>query len=354
MSVRTRAARNQFGSAAALAELLPVVFLGALIFLFGIVNLVGVCFAEATSYLVALEACARAANAADFNGALVGMSTCSTQLLEGALGKMGRLTPDGGFEGSGTDLYILATNIYTNQTTITGPNKLLPSIDAASNVYQCETRCTFKSAPVVAAANIPGLDTIPGLGRPFELTCAVRHVLTNPRLFAASVPGGANQLTVAPTTNQAPSYGLTSLANWNYTSRDGFQLAPGQQILDSSLQIIPANQSNWQPLLNSSGAPIQLNPGQRLTVLVSSNNWADQYDNWVTWYYGDRSVAPSNGITTATLTAKIGKDSTYAFPMTPSFYNFSNPYAGVVYLRFNDTFWKSNLGQVSVTAYITN
>jgi hypothetical protein len=344
--------RKNFGSALSAAEIIPVLCIGSLVLLISTANLIGLCLGYASAYLVGMESCSHAANASGFDNALQNMIAASSSLVAGDLGKLGRLSSVGGLNNSGIDLYILQTNIFNGQTTVIGPNKPLPAVDAVSNVYQIETRCTFKSAPVVAAARIPGLGAVPGFGEPVQMTCALRHVLDRPELFvvSASIPQN-NPLT--PTTDETQPAGLSVLANWDYGQQNNFQLGPGQQVLSTSDQIVLADNASWQPLLDSNSKPLVLQPNQRLTLVVTTQKWSDQYNNWVLWMYGDGSAPNIDNIRTATLTAKIGKAGP-EFPVSNSFYNFSYPSAGNVYVRFNDSIFASNLGQISLKAYITN
>jgi len=347
-----KARRKHQGSAMTLAELAPVICIVIPLFVVSVADLFGLCLSYASAYLIALEACAHAANAPNLKSALNNLQNSSCNLLSTNLGKLGRLSAVGGVDGSGADLYILETNIYSGATHVYGPNAALHSVDSVTNVYQMEARCTYQTEPILNASHVLGFGAIPGVGEPVAIKCAVRHVLDRPELFANS-SSAVSLVSVPAASDQTQPNGLNVLANWDFTQRDVLKWQPGQQILASSQQVIDATNGNWQPLLDSSGKPLNLKPGYRLTVMLDDSRWADQYKNWVSWQWGDSKAQILNDLRTATLITKIGTDGN-TFAMTDHFYNFSYPSAGYVYMRFNDNIWSRNLGKVMVSAYITN
>ncbi len=149
-----------------------------LVILFPLINLIGFAMGAGTLYFLVVQCGVAASGASTYSQALTNMEAKSKEIAATGLGKFASLAPVGGFNGSGTDLYVIETSVSGGDPTKHGPNTpLTGTIDPNSNVYEYEVRATFNVGPFMNLSALPFVGTVPGIGSPVRLSMtADRHV----------------------------------------------------------------------------------------------------------------------------------------------------------------------------------
>lgn len=149
------------------------------------------CIALACAYSYLLAGAENAASAAasggDYSECLTAMSAdVNKNVVNGPSAKIVRMRPNGGYQNSGADLYIVASSFNGGKPNrISDFNQPVPSnirIDTSVNVYECGVNLNFEVAPLINCSAVPVLNMIPGVGK--STSVAVNAVK------AAKLPGG--------------------------------------------------------------------------------------------------------------------------------------------------------------------
>jgi hypothetical protein len=329
--------RTQSGTS--LIELAPVLFcfFFLLIPLFDLIcDGFACCVANCAAQCVTSET----SKATSFNSCLSKMVDLSDSYMHGILPKTFKVTASGGYLGSGFDLFIAETNIYTGAVKLYPANTLPSKADTSTNVYEFRISSKFNIAPLVP---LDLLKNVQGVGSSFQVQTSDFQPIADINQMIVS------DQNVPPSTSQPPPSRNTqwlvnsTLANWDYPQSGGYTLLPGQVIDAETTVVVPAISSSW----TDSG--IQVKQGQRLAINVSSSNEWKNNTGGLTNIYGNwRIPRTANGFTVGSLIGRIGNGP--LFYVSPST-QFVAPSSGEFYLMMNDTsHMKDALDQVVSTA----
>jgi hypothetical protein len=170
--LRKRSARRRaFGGN--IAEFGPALLVLFLVIIFPLLNLMGFACGVATATLIANQCACSASVSQTYTDALTAASNTAMALITSPLGKFAGLQPLNGYQGSGVDLYVAATNTTSNKTTVYGPNTAVPGpIDTSTYIYEYEARVNYAIGPFLSMAGNPFVGNIPMIGKPanFQLT----------------------------------------------------------------------------------------------------------------------------------------------------------------------------------------
>lgn len=182
--------RNSLG--AGVAELGPAMFVFFLFILFPLINLIAMGTGAATVYLISKQCASKAAASATFPQALVASQDAANNLITGGFGKFANLTPIGGYNGSGVDIYITETNIATNVSTKNGPNTSLVSnpVDTNQYLYSYDAVVTCDVGPFMNMNGVPFIGSVPGIGVPARLTYTASENVEHPEDLTVGASGG--------------------------------------------------------------------------------------------------------------------------------------------------------------------
>lgn len=341
-------------SGAGLVEYGPSLIVLILV-VFPAINLIGLVCGAATICLTARQCATRASTAHSLTDALTSMRQEGQLLVASGLGQFSKLRPILGYASSGADLYIKQTNIYNSQVTVFGPNAgIPPPVDTASNVFEASVKATFEVGPLLDLSVIPGLDDIPALGKPAEISITWDRVLEHPDLFSSSnnmIAGTAGSFSGSATSGSSTgSTGSSVLGAWNYPSGGRWQAMPGQKILQTEDITVQANDPNWL------ATNVVVEPGNRLTFdFLSNGSWRGAQQG------AAGNVVDADGMTIysyrnmpfASLVGRVG-DNGPLFFIGKDQWNFTPPNPGILYLEFNDGNREDNSGIQNVRVYRTN
>lgn len=183
--------RNKRGSIAEFGPSLMILFF---VMVFPLLNLMGLAMGAAVIAMIGNQTVQAAANSSGYAQALSAMNICAVNLANSGFGKFAKLTANGGYNGSGADLYVIETKLTSNATTTHGPNVGVKTpIDPVANVYEYQVRVSYTIMPFINMSAIPLVNAIPGVGQPTVLNWHSHSNVEYPEgLVASGKPGGGN------------------------------------------------------------------------------------------------------------------------------------------------------------------
>lgn len=184
--------RNRIGKALAV-EFVFALFVFFMILLFPLVNLIGLTMGAVTQYLLTKECASSAGVSRDFPEALAAMESTANRIASSGLGNFAKMAPIGGFAGSGTDLYIVRTQISSGTPTTYGPNSPYAGVVDDNNLYEYQVRSTFDLGPFLNLSAVPFIGTVPGVGAPARLTLVAHQSVEFTEGLASGGSGGGGQ-----------------------------------------------------------------------------------------------------------------------------------------------------------------
>jgi len=171
-------------------------------FLFGMFPLINLILFAANCGTVALvtrDAVAAAACSANYGLALTAMQNSINHDLSGGFGKFSKLTPNGGYNNTGVDLYIVATALAGGAQTVYGPDTVLPTApDTTNYIYEYQVIGNYTLQPFVNMSSVPFIGSVPvvGAATPFTYTSqrAVEDSTGLGTLTVLPMPGGSTAI----------------------------------------------------------------------------------------------------------------------------------------------------------------
>jgi hypothetical protein len=148
-----------------MAEFAPALFVFILM-LFPLINLIGYGMAVATAQLVGRQTAQAAGTANTFTLARTAMQTESNNMLGSAWGQFAKLSPNGGYSGSGADLYVTITPVSGGPPTKNGPN--VPyggTVNTTTYIYEYTTSVHYTIRPFVPLGTFPFIGNVPIIGQ---------------------------------------------------------------------------------------------------------------------------------------------------------------------------------------------
>lgn len=129
---------------------------------FPLVNLMGFTCGAATCYLMAIQTASRGATSSTFAGSLDAVETEANKFLASGLASFGSLKPVGGYNGTGTTVYIERVNCLDKSISVYGPNvKAEGPIDKENCIYEYETIVQLSVKPLLDLSALPGMSGVP-------------------------------------------------------------------------------------------------------------------------------------------------------------------------------------------------
>lgn len=322
---------------------------------FPLINLMAVATGYGVAFLITNQAARQAASQPTFNDALAAMLNESGTLAQWGISRFAKLKPVGGYQGSGTDLYILATNYSTSQMTRIGPNKPVPPpVDSSTFVYEYCVPGTFDVGPMVDMSSVPFLGTVPGLGPPARICTTSDRVVEHPEGLGAVSTGSQQSFTTPippPNSTGTTPPGPGSGTGWNYPNIYQMIAAAGQTVISEDVLQVYANNANW------TDTNIDVLPGQRVWIdLRADGLWNHDGGGQMTDADGDVAAGAMGSIDPASpigmLVAKMGNGS--PFPVGNYELNLAPPGTGRLYLIQNDgASWAGSEGLQTVRIIVT-
>lgn len=366
---RLRSNRGQGTAELPLALLLLVFFL-----VMPAINLIAITTDAAVLFLITYQTAYQAAAQPRYAQALTAAADEALALNKSAFAAFAHLTPVNGYQNSGADLYVLATNYQTEAIQTYGPNTPVPPpIDASQFIYEYMTSLNYSVTPFINMANVPFIGKVPGLGKPFPLHFtahrAVEHVQgistaqADPSLSSSS-PSPQLSLGASGGGNTPGMVASAAGGDWNYPNIYGMIQQSGQTIVAQAVLIVKGT----DPWVNTG---LTLQPGQNAWIdSRADGTWSNgtglDYDAngmpATSWPTMDIINGPNHGALVAHVGGNLppivgGSAGTNAGPsdflVGNTLLNYPVTGSGPISLVMNDSYPTDNTGQQIVRIIIT-
>lgn len=325
-------------------EMSWALFIAIAIFVFPLIDLLGMAIGAATVCLIARQTSIRAATQQRFDSALLAIEEEASLMSRTGLARFARLRPLGGYNGCGVDLYIDATNYVNGDRKQYGPNlPAPPPIDTSSWLYQCVSQVSYEVGPTINLSVLPWIGTVPGLGRPHIVTVRISRTAEYPQGFqntsGLSTIGGT-----MPATLDATPIGSTSpgggRSGWNFPNIYDIIAGAGQTVVTEDVLVIPSINPNW------TSTNIRVAPGDKLWIDYRADGEWTLTPNWDSTTDADGLASLNNdGFRLGSMIGKI--DNGNAFFLGKQKWNFPPPNSGQLYMKCNDYYYVDNVGVVT-------
>ncbi len=170
--------KNKYCSkGSAIAEFAPALMVLFLIIIFPLINFLGMASASMSINTMVNNLAVQVSKTLSFNEALQILRTNSSSLNQSGLAKFAKSVPIGGYQNLGVDLYIVQMNISASDddgsiAQISDANQPWNKnqINLSNYIYQYKLVGRYSLIPFICMSNIPLLNSIPGLGAPWNYT----------------------------------------------------------------------------------------------------------------------------------------------------------------------------------------
>lgn len=308
---------------------------------FPAINLVALAADSSVILLFSQQCAGRAAAAGNFADSLTALEDEATKLNGSAFAKFAHLQAVGGFKSTGSDLYIEATDYYSNKQQSFAANQPLPSsVDRTRNIFEYRVQSTYRVNPFLSLSMIPWISNVPGLGKSVVLTFNTRRAVEHPEGLAADqilgnlrFTGSALNLGVSvqtPGTLADDEVGT----GWNYPKIYEYIQQAGQTVVSDDVFKVFANNGNW------TDTKLVIAPGDKVWIdFRADGQWTNFSSNASfrdTFFDGDGQPDKTNSLGFP-VSSMIGKTSTSApFLLGKRQWNFPPPGTGTLFLAMND------------------
>jgi hypothetical protein len=306
-------------------------------FVFPLIDLVALTTDFAAISLINYQSVIRASSQQDFNSALFGAEQEVSQLNSGPFAKFGHLTPIGGYQNSGMNLYIESTNYWNNQTTESPANQpLTAAADLTKNIFEFRSVSSYQVTPFISLASVPFIKDVPGLGKPTELKFETRRVVEHPEgLYLAAAGGtfsGGSTAIDLGSSSGINSPGVLSDgtgSGWNYPNIYQLIANAGETVVEQDVVLVYADNPNWTP------TPLQISPGVKVWIDTRADGSWTYLTSAPTFFNanGDPNLTNATGFPTGALLGQVG---TSMFMLGVSKWNYPPPATGALGLAMND------------------
>ncbi len=349
-----------------MAELPVTIFILFIVMAMPLINLLCLVMAFAAESLMAHECATTAASQRDFDKVLSATYSVATNFVQTGFGSFAKMVPVGGYQSSGVDVYIDASNFRAVGTSQRfGPNTPVPPpIDQNTWVYECTAKASFQVGPAINMSVVPFLSDVPGLGKPATITVSASRAAEHPDGLDGAGNRIASSAGAVPTFNPTPTSSLSGPAagpdgsGWNFPGIYEAIKAEGQVVVTQDVLQVLANNGNWTQ------TSVNVGPGQTVwldtraagqwTVLGNSTYLTDAngYPANSTWLKPTQpSLVPS--VSWASLVGKVGANQPFKVGNTLT--NYAINQTGNLTLIVNDTpgSYGDNAGLQTVRVIVT-
>jgi len=170
--------QNRRRRGSSMAEFGPALFVFLLIIAFPLINLLAFAMGYASLYFLTSQCAIDASNAPSFKEARAKMVAKAQQITGSGIGQFAKLVPQGGYQGSGTSLFITVTSLGSSTPTEYGPDTgYSGTVDDTNNIYEYTVKSTFNVGPFLNLGGVPGLGSIPIVGGPVLVNCSSHRAI---------------------------------------------------------------------------------------------------------------------------------------------------------------------------------
>lgn len=203
-AVRAQGKRSSWGGSS-LAEFGPVLLVFFLLVLFPIINLIAFATGAATVWLLTIQCAGTASQAPKYSSMLDDMEQKALAITSSGFGQFAKLKPVNGYRGTGTDLYVVVTNIQDGHAYYFGPNSGFSNwVDPSVAIFEVECRSKFEVGPFLNMSGVPFIGDIPIVGKPASLTWTCSRAIEHLESLGPVVHGNGDPSTPPPAPPNVP------------------------------------------------------------------------------------------------------------------------------------------------------
>jgi hypothetical protein len=192
--------RQQAGSG--IAEFAPALFIFLFIIVLPLINLLSFGMGYANVALLGTQCAVEAANAGSYPQALTAVQNKANAMTASGMGQFARMTPVGGLNGCGVNVFITATDINTNAVQEYGPNtKMTAAYDPTNKIYEYTVRTSFNIGPFISLGKVPFIGGIPLIGVPATVGTTAHRGVEHPEALSLRLPGSIKTIDLASLAN---------------------------------------------------------------------------------------------------------------------------------------------------------
>lgn len=161
----------------------PVVLFILFIMLFPLINLLCLACGACSVWLISFQTASTAVEQKSFSDSLTAAANTATAITNSGLSKWVKLTPVGGYQGKGVNLFVekLSFRTGSGQYWLYGPNASAPPpAQSADYIYSIKSEATFTVGPFLSMASWPFIGDVPGLGVPASFTITTGKAVEQP------------------------------------------------------------------------------------------------------------------------------------------------------------------------------
>lgn len=188
-----------------LAEFGPACFVFFLVILFPLINLIAFATGAATVALLTTQCAATASQGPKYQTMLGDMEQLALRIAASGFGQFAKLKPVAGYKGTGTDLYVVVTDVQNGTPYYFGPNTGFNNlVDPSVALFEVECRSKFDVGPFLNMAGMPFIGSIPIVGKPARLTWNCSRVVEHLESLGPVVRGNGDPNTPPPNPPNLP------------------------------------------------------------------------------------------------------------------------------------------------------
>jgi len=167
---RFKGRRSACGSQ--MAEFSITLFVLMFFCVFPMINLLAYGFCTGSASFIGSQIASNVAVSDSFDKALAAIKAEATTLNQSGIAKFANLTPAGGYQNCGFDLYTVVTSLGpSGAVTVYGPTSSAPKpYDTSANTYEFMVRANYQYKPFCNLASVPFIGSVPGVGANVNIT----------------------------------------------------------------------------------------------------------------------------------------------------------------------------------------
>ncbi len=199
--------KNRSVSGSQMAEFSTALFVFMFFCVFPMINLLAFGFCSGSAAFVGSQIASRVATSDSFDKALASMKEEALALNQSGIAKFSNLTPTGGYQNCGFDLYTVVTSLgNSGSVSVYGPTSSAPTpLDPTNNTYEFMVRANYQYKPFCNLAAVPFIGSVPGIGANININnSAYRSVESPTSTLATNLPVVQSAGGGGPTTPTLP------------------------------------------------------------------------------------------------------------------------------------------------------
>lgn len=131
--------------------------------------------------LLGTQCAVEAANSGSYPQALTAVQNKANAMTASGMGKFARMSPVGGLNNCGVNVFITETDINSSVVKEYGPNtKMTAAYDPTNKIYEYTVRTSFNIGPFISLGMVPFIGGVPLIGVPVTIGTTAHRGVEHP------------------------------------------------------------------------------------------------------------------------------------------------------------------------------